>query len=202
MAMSKRIFLIFVATITLIVIVACGSPDDGPSSAALPLPATDSPQNEVSVAQTTVASELGSMQSPRVSHSATVLGDGRVLLVGGMGDSFNPLRTAEIFDPTTLQWVPAGEMSRGRSEHAAVLLQDGRVMVTGGLDEDFDLVATTEIFDPKTGEWAEIAPMSISRSDHTATLLEDGRIMIAGGSIHPTVELYDPDTDEWTSSNP
>jgi hypothetical protein len=63
MAMAKRIFLIFVATIALIVIVVCDSTDDSPSSAALPLPATDSLQNEVSVAQTAVAGELGSMQS-------------------------------------------------------------------------------------------------------------------------------------------
>ena len=63
-----------------------------------------------------------------------------VLVAGGMRNSFNPLNSAEIFDPQTLQWMPVSGMIHGRSDHAAVLLGDGRVMVTGGLDQDLDMV--------------------------------------------------------------
>ena len=51
------------------------------------------------------------MAHHRVSHTATVLEDGRVLIVGGFDygqDSPPSASTAEIYDPTTGSFVPAG----------------------------------------------------------------------------------------------
>src|SRR2546426_1995858 len=71
-----------------------------------------------------------SMAVPRQGHTATVLADGRVLIVGG--DS----ATAELFDPTNRTFVAVSNMSRARRGHTATLLSDGRVLVAGGADGD------------------------------------------------------------------
>ncbi|MGZ3460272.1 MAG: Kelch repeat-containing protein, partial [Archangium sp.] len=68
---------------------------------------------------------------PRSSywHSATLLADGRVLLVGGVGDAAD----THIFDPTTNTWTATGSLSQGRLNHVALRLPDNRILVMGGM---------------------------------------------------------------------
>jgi len=50
----------------------------------------------------------GTLVEPRGSAQAAALPDGRVVLVGGMpprDDEFAPLRSAEMWDPTTERWT-------------------------------------------------------------------------------------------------
>src|SRR5271166_2269563 len=67
---------------------------------------------------------VGSMHSGRISHTATLLNDGRVLIAGGRGD--NVTATAELYDPKTKQFVPTGSLLTARYKHTAGLLPDGR----------------------------------------------------------------------------
>lgn len=69
----------------------------------------------------------------RMAHTATSLGDGRMLLVGGWSNSDNATtRQAELWDPKTEQFLPAGMLAHGRHDHVALRLRDGRVLVAGG----------------------------------------------------------------------
>ena len=72
-------------------------------------------------------SQVGSMSTPRQQHVATLLADGRVLITGGTNDSDTgwPALTAEVFDPATGSFSPAGAMSGGRTAHTATVLPDG-----------------------------------------------------------------------------
>src|SRR6516162_4063104 len=88
----------------------------------------------------------GSMAVARRGHTATVLADGRVLIVGGL-DASGPLSTAEIFDPTQKTFTSAGKMVHARYGHTATLLAGGRVLIAGGHDASGPL-ASAEIFDP------------------------------------------------------
>ena len=161
---------------------------------------------------------LGSMLQSRVNHSATLLPDGRVLVVGGMDGGFNPLRTAEVFDPETNRWSAVGDMGEARTEHSAALLKDGRVMVTGGMNEKLDLVGSTEIFDPNTGKWSPYGSMRTIRRGHFALPLPDGRVAVVGGVGQTlgglgilaniaavgallSTEIYDPETDTWSRAD-
>src|SRR4030095_5318026 len=64
------------------------------------------------------------MTIARQQHTATLLNDGRVLIVGG--------KQADIFDPSTQVFTQTPNSPTNRSSHAAVLLSDGTVLITGG----------------------------------------------------------------------
>src|SRR4051812_1875295 len=75
----------------------------------------------------------GSLAEARYFHTATMLGDGRVLIVGGSGGPSGVLASAELYDPVTSTFSPAGSMATARYVHTATLLPNGKVMVAGGL---------------------------------------------------------------------
>ncbi len=72
-----------------------------------------------------------SMDRARPNGAATILSDGRVLVIGGVDRTIR-LRSAEVFDVSTGKWSPATDMTEGRSNSTATLLQDGKVLVVGG----------------------------------------------------------------------
>jgi N-acetylneuraminic acid mutarotase len=81
------------------------------------------------------------MSTAGESHTATMLANGKVLVVGGIDKAgavadIHYLATAEIFDPANGTFTAAGNMEIERSDHAATLLKDGRVLITGGINSD------------------------------------------------------------------
>jgi large repetitive protein len=148
-------------------------------------------------------SSTGSMAEDRRNHTATLLPDGRVLVVGGGQDSGmtmwavadRSLATAEIWDPATGLFSPTGPMADARQLHSATVLADGRVLVVGGSvrqeDESETGVASAEIWDPASGLFTPAGSLVVERSGHTATLLADGRVLIVGSG---SAEIWDPAT--------
>ena len=147
----------------------------------------------------------GNLNTARVSHTATLLRDGKVLVVGGngIGDS-NYLDSAELYDAATGAWSVTEHTNIPRSGHTATLLPDGRVLVIGG----FTGVApphsgwtdTAEIYDPATGKWNLTGTLLTTHIYPRATLLRDGKVLIAGGGQagFRNAELYDPITGTWS----
>jgi hypothetical protein len=146
-----------------------------------------------------------STASPRIFHSATLLPNGKVLLVGGLGLSGTnaiTLKTADIYDPNLDSFTATGEMTSARQGHTITLLKNGKVLVAGGKSDAF--LATAEIYDPSTGQFLPTGNMITARTGHTATLLPDGRVLIAGGEgssgALASVELFDPTAQSFTSA--
>jgi hypothetical protein len=143
----------------------------------------------------------GSMNQIRFQHSATHLNSGKVLVAGGFADTAsgsNPLISAELYDPSTGMWTPAGNLNVGRATHTATLLPNGKVLVAGGRTPSFDYLNQAELFDPATGIWTPVLPMNAGRGFHTATLLPNGQVLVVGGAFSSTAELYNPDSGSWT----
>lgn len=140
--------------------------------------------------------------TPRQSHTANKLNDGRVLVTGGSG-SATTLTEAWLFDPTTDGWTQANDMPSGHRNHAAVVLPDGRVWVGGGLPTTgFGAsTAATAVFDPGTGSWTASGDLQSARSYLRAVLLsvgpDAGKVLVISGedgsTRHTTLEICDPD---------
>jgi hypothetical protein len=145
------------------------------------------------------------MSAGRIFHTATVLADGRVLVVGGQRSAATPaLNSAELFDPATGVWSATGALASARGSHTATLLEDGRVLVAGGSDGTGPVLASAELYNPATGTWSAALPMPSQVEHHTATRLANGRVLIAGGSTAGEVPVtaaceYDPVAGTWLS---
>lgn len=143
--------------------------------------------------------------------TATLLKNGKVLVVGGI--------SAELYEPETGQWSPAGNPITPRYDHIAVRLANGNVLVAGGMRIPGDgityndrFLTGAEIYDPVTGEWRPAGNLSVHRTGHTAHLLADGTVLVIGGSTyeisgnfqrylnHSSAEIYDPATNTWSSA--
>lgn len=121
----------------------------------------------------------------RANATATVLADGRVLVVGGE-DNTGFVAPSELCDLATNKCTSAGSLTTARTEHAAVLLADGRVLISGGStgkQSNPDFIATIEVWSPATQKWTVLGNLAEARNGHTATVLKDGSILIVGGEI-------------------
>jgi hypothetical protein len=133
----------------------------------------------------------GSMNQARTGQSATLLGDGRVLVVGGVAN-YAPFGSAEIYDPATGKFTITGSLRTARIGDALVLLQDGRALVVGGYDANGVFVGPAELYDPATGKFAATGSLD-GRSYPGVVVLQDGRVLVAGGdSTGASAELYQP----------
>jgi N-acetylneuraminic acid mutarotase len=147
------------------------------------------------------------MAEGRYNHTATLLGNGQVLVAGGTQSHVNGLGidSVELFQPETGSWILAASLNHVRQSHTATRLNDGRVLVAGGQDDTIFL-DSVEIFDPTSGSWEIAPPLNESRYNHTATLLTDGRVMVVGGfndsGSHASVEVFDPVSNAWSQAAP
>ena len=137
--------------------------------------------------------------TPRWKHTATLLNDGKVLVVGGTNNSSSILE-AEIFDPSTETWTDVGPMFHPRSGHTASLLSDGRVLISGGFT--YVPISYAEIYDAKEG-WIKTENLMGPRYMHSAVPLSDGEVLVIGGRAGlftnlTRTELYDSDAGSWS----
>ncbi len=163
---------------------------------------------------TNIFTATGALNVARYAHTATVLQDGTVLVVGGFGGPTSTLQSggaalasAEIYNPATGTWALTGSMTTARMNHTASLLPSGDVLVSGGTTGSAT-TATAEVFNPGTGTWTPAASMSTQRQSHRAITLANGTVLAVGGLNDATsavigvgtAEVYDPIANNWSPS--
>ena len=137
-----------------------------------------------------------SMAQDRENHTSTLLPDGRVLIAGGatepVSGQISSVSTAELFDPSTETFSPAGNLGTARRDHTATLLNDGRVLLAGGRTGGFGaFLASAKIYDPAANTFTPTGSMAVARNNHAAVLLPNGNVLVLGGGTNDSAELYD-----------
>lgn len=148
-------------------------------------------------------SATGLMTTPRWDHAATLLHDGRVLIVGGSaGADDNGISATqangELYDPVsgTFSAIPS-TIEVGGERTTVTTLADGRALVVSGWIQGQGTVRRAQLFDPLANAFSETGAPHAARIVHTATLLADGRVLITGGTssadgLLDSAEIYDP----------
>ena len=119
----------------------------------------------------------GNMTESRSKHTASVLLNGKVLVIGG--SSYESRSITVLYDPVTGTWARTGNTTESRSKHTASVLLTGKVLLTGGSTSG----STAELYDPATGTWTPTGNTTASRFEHTASVLPNGKVLVVGGSI-------------------
>jgi hypothetical protein len=145
----------------------------------------------------------GSMVEARQNQTATLLGSGDVLVVGGCGDSDCAL--VDLYDPTTGTFALTGSTIYSRIGHTATLLGSGKVLVAGGCCDGLgNTLYENELYDPTAGTFTVTGSMATAREQHTATLLASGEVLAAGGNggsgYLASAELYNPTTATFSAT--
>lgn len=135
------------------------------------------------------------MNVARAGHGASLMGNGRVLITGGLRtfDISNPLSlfagiegSTEVFDPATGTFAAGPTLLEPRALHTSSALSTGQVLIAGGLTllpiVNIPTVSQTAYrFNPATNSFGLPALFTGSRFLHSAVGLSNGKVLLVGG---------------------
>ena len=142
---------------------------------------------------------ISQMPDARQGHTATLLADGSVLVVGGEGGSSDLafLGTAWRYYPDTDNWVSAGSTT-ARKFHAAVRFGAGAMIAGGqsdeglpsdlgpivlrGLDDGTPSPNTVQRFDSQSNAWSSAPNLHRGRRDFQLFALDEAHLLAVGGN--------------------
>ena len=148
---------------------------------------------------------VGDLKFARAYHTATLLPNDRILVVGGIGNDTLDVSSGELCSNLVYcTWVvSANTLTTAHHGHIAVLLPSGDVLIAGGLGAGVALF-TSELYD--NTHFREIAgELSNPRYEFAAVLLFTGEVLAVGGRFGPNaadlidaIEIYNPTQRRWT----
>lgn len=154
----------------------------------------------------------GPLSTARLGLVGALLADGRALVAGGSYaegyrdeadflsgrvSQVRPVRTAELYDPSTGRWTATGSLTRDVFGGDAYPLPDGRVLVIGSSWSSEQ--GEAQVYEPVAGRWTVAGRLArLPGSD--SVVLADGSILVIGGAGFTdqrpvaTVRRFDPNT--------
>lgn len=102
--------------------------------------------------------ETGEMHVARAMHTAILLPNGKVLVVGGIDSNGSDLSSTELYDPTTETWTMTGTLNKPRSNAPVILQPKGKVLVFS--ERYRGPIFDVEQYDTATGKWTVVTNMT------------------------------------------
>lgn len=140
----------------------------------------------------------GHLHQARFGHEATLLKDGRVLIMGGTPDVSTQLTSCEIWNPKTGKWTYTGSMANGRRYSSAVTLPDGNVLIAG---DDVQ----SELYTVSSGAWSFTGSQPQYIDFSILAKLKDGTVfappsIVSGPNYTGPGLTYNQNTNVWTNT--
>jgi len=134
----------------------------------------------------------------RLYHTATLLGNGKVLIAGGGPD------WTELYDPATGTWTTTPNSPTTAVYQTADLLNNGKVLLAAGAGISAPS-NSSDLYNPATGLWSASGNLAQARYWHSSVKLANGKILVMGGKSDSTTflksaEIYDPATGTWSTT--
>ncbi|MFZ6735055.1 DUF6531 domain-containing protein, partial [Undibacterium sp. Ji42W] len=141
----------------------------------------------------------------RSYHSATLLPNGKVLIIGGVDASGNVVTTLEQYDPDSDKFsYLANPGLIARSGHTTTLMADGKLLIAGGTDSRQRLLYEAELYNPRNQSLERFnVKLDTARRDHVATLLPSAQLLLSYGldnglQLLNNGELFDQQSQRFT----
>jgi hypothetical protein len=115
------------------------------------------------------------MNYPRAAHSATLLEDGKVLVVGGQQNN------CELYDPQTNQWEVVGRVELATGRNKAIKLKDEEYLLLVHDIDDYIAKMGWELYSLKNYESIYYDEFERIIWDQVVIKLDDNRVLVAGG---------------------
>ena len=145
--------------------------------------------------------ERSEMPEPRSAGGAATLGDGSIIVVGGVGAQ-GLATTSLAFDVADDAWSTIQGLSSPR-EHLGVAAVDGDIYVVGGRNPNN--VGIAEVYTAETRIWSPLPDMPTPRGGLSAAGGDDLVVAVGGESSTKTyqeVEVFDIRTRKWSQLDP
>jgi hypothetical protein len=138
----------------------------------------------------------------RFDHTATLLPDDSIIVVGGNDSATgtpHPIEYPEKFSVSQWSNMPIAANDIGaRYGHSALFrASDNTVLVSCGTGAGGVLAGATRIFDTLTGTWvlSGLGDLNVRRYNAASTVLLDGSVLVIGGknsanNVIKTIEVY------------
>jgi len=140
------------------------------------------------------------VQVPRAGHTATLLSNDQIFLVGGnAGES-----STELYDSNTSTATLSAPLQSNRYFHTATLLEDNQIVVIGGIEYNSQLTSKeVEVYNPSQNTFEERISSSdfAPRLGHTANqgIIENTVVVIGGQQdenvFHDDIWTYYPNQE-------
>jgi len=161
-----------------------------------------------------------SMTTERFGDTATLMGDGTVLIAGGElnqgtltipalrpqarfspmgGGSSTGTSSSTVYTPlypAPSGFLPTGTMAYARSTPLLARLPNGTYLVAGGVTANAQGQTPAEIFNLGTGSFTTLTGMTAGRDPLVSTPLGDGRVLFISGQVANGGNAFYPSTSE------
>jgi hypothetical protein len=131
-----------------------------------------------------IPNDLGYFTNAPYLHTATLLPDDRILIIGG-NDATSSKTSVSIYDPEKNSWENADDLPFARQHHATVVVGN-QVMVVGGENSLNSTGDNSNVFITRIGEWSwssySSQQLGAKRVSFTANAFKNDSVVVIGGT--------------------